>query len=221
MGVEPAGRVSCRAQRLSASTDRSQRARGCYVLACARCSTPFGINGSVTGVRAVRCPIAVMCSTPFGINGSVTDVQKRSRLNLLECSTPFGINGSVTKRRLARRRVASSAQRLSASTDRSREDQDVVPVAVDRCSTPFGINGSVTRRKPPTSTRWWRCSTPFGINGSVTTGTPKASSARACAQRLSASTDRSPDAPATAIGVNQLCSTPFGINGSVTAARHA
>ena len=37
-----------------------------------RCSTPFGINGEVTGVNDSTMPGAQTCSTPFGINGEVT-----------------------------------------------------------------------------------------------------------------------------------------------------
>ena len=111
--------------------------------------------------------------------------------------------------------TATSAQRLSASTDGSLRYRGCGFQKCDECSTPFGINGRITRiatlRPQPNS----ECSTPFGINGRITTlrsrridcgivlnafrhqrtdHTLRAvpGTAGACAQRLSASTDGSP-----------------------------
>ena len=65
-----------RAQRLSASTEGSPVPSSELLAKWTVCSTPFGINGRVTGNRAVTCISRSMCSTPFGINGRVTGRSK-------------------------------------------------------------------------------------------------------------------------------------------------
>ena len=182
------------AQRLSASTDRSP-------------------------LVAADLGLGDLCSTPFGINGSVTNVGRRAVLS------------------------ATGAQRLSASTDRSRSCWPTCS-RMTGCSTPFGINGSVTDLPTPLAVvgvgvlnafRHQRIGHPIGrVQGRLV---PEG------AQRLSASTDRSPEGICRgrvarkvlnafrhqrighAWGVNgdgsePMCSTPFGINGSVTTKKH-
>ncbi len=60
------------AQRLSASKVLSLGKRARSVLAGLGCSTPFGIKGSFTAIRAISINFNIRCSTPFGIKGSFT-----------------------------------------------------------------------------------------------------------------------------------------------------
>ncbi len=212
--LPPATVLGARAQRLSASTDRSLAASGTLAAGRGQCSTPFGINGSVT-------------------RGSLGSFRPRLVLNA------FGINGSVTRTTTPGRTPLSGAQRLSASTDRSPPPFSCVSpglgsaqrlsASTDR-SQPICLSRShpsICAQRLSASTDRSRRSLRRCVDGST------------CAQRLSASTDRSQ----LQVGVSHLesfvlnafrhqrighptfhevdtmarkCSTPFGINGSVT-----
>ena len=192
--ARPYGRCSVSAQRLSASTERTHRCARRRAREQCRCSTPFGING--TDTRR-----SVACSDPIG-----------------ECSTPFGINGTDTLATAVHpMRAAACAQRLSASTERTHAAElHGIPRSIE-CSTPFGINGTDTRRDRCSARQLAMCSTPFGING-TDTRRPSDSTldGRRCAQRLSASTERTHSVAAARRCRSVECSTPFGINGTDT-----
>ena len=157
------------------------------------CSTPFGINGSLTSCLSKFGARSAECSTPFGINGSLTSLRQeydadRHRM----CSTPFGINGSLTICPCQWRPERRRAQRLSASMVLSRydfrsEDSDRLVLNAFRH-------------------QWF--SHAIGDDGQMPVAI--------CAQRLSASMVLSHLVSRIPICINQLCSTPFGINGSLT-----
>ena len=84
------------------------------------CSTPFGVEGSITlplehqlldqvvlnafrrrrfhHLRDLRDRTdgRLECSTPFGVEGSITERKEFDPSQLPECSTPFGVEGSIT-----------------------------------------------------------------------------------------------------------------------------
>ncbi len=152
------------AQRLSASTDRS-RAEQAKQQAMNCVLTPFGINGSVTGEYSdYRTPPCVL--NAFRHQGSVTTTPRAASTGVLVLNA------------------------FPASTDRSLQGgYRNNPVAL--CSTPFA---STDRSLCEASLNvfCFLCSTPFGINGSVTILHQARPGPASCAQRLSASTDRSP-----------------------------
>ena len=117
-------RVRCRmspcAQRLSASTEGTPQSAN-FAAPPRWCSTPFGINGRNTDRSGCRLRSSQRCSTPFGINGRNTHGSTYSNSMRLTCSTPFGINGRNTRTRQRGSRRACCAQRLSASTEGTRE----------------------------------------------------------------------------------------------------
>ena len=87
----------------------------------------------------------------------------------LKCSTPFGINEWIT---------------VAAQNFHFR---------IGLCSTPFGINEWITSSCGEPIAGTCGCSTPFGINEWITV-TPLFSAVFfSCAQRLSASTNGSPE----------------------------
>ena len=105
------------AQRLSASTNGS-RPRQTHSLIVCLCSTPFGINEWITRDRAASLPVRV-----------VLNAFRHQRMD--------------HRPQLAERTQGSCAQRLSASTNGSREEEDW-DYCTSRCSTPFGINEWIT-----------------------------------------------------------------------------
>ena len=141
------------------------------------------------------------------------------------CSTPFGINEWITRIRRCNTGPEVCAQRLSASTNGSR-NRHLIPVWAIVCSTPFGINEWITRisakeprQRTPSAQRLSAstngsrnchrprsprglCSTPFGINEWITPLTPDRICLVVCAQRLSASTNGSPSYSSCAIQIS-------------------
>ena len=120
--------VTFRAQRLSASTNGSRRQvrpyrRDCLVL------NAFRHQRMDHAKRNGHDAIVGMCSTPFGINEWIT--------RIVLCGTS----------------AATSAQRLSASTNGSHRLTGGASAAGTGCSTPFGINEWITwssrRSRPP------------------------------------------------------------------------
>src|SRR5262249_21001481 len=77
------------AQRLSASTDQSPARVRAALFARNLCSTPFGINGSITRQPRDFRELRPVCSTPFGINGSITIIPLGREAMISMCSTPF------------------------------------------------------------------------------------------------------------------------------------
>ncbi len=61
-----------------------------------------------------------------------------------QCSTPFGIIGILTFPAWPVRRLVDCAQRLSASSEFSRNKRRTVFDSGGGCSTPFGIIGILT-----------------------------------------------------------------------------
>src|SRR2546427_624020 len=111
------------------------------------------------------------CSTPFGIIGILTPATEIYQVSPLRCSTPFGIIGILTLSTKPHERSDLSAQRLSASSEFSLIFSFSYLKSAILCSTPFGIIGILTayaRKKGST----------------LTSG----------AQRLSASSEFSPNA---------------------------
>ncbi len=155
----------------------------------------------------------VLCSTPFGINGSVTSVSRpghRSPPDVLNAFRHQRIGHTTV---IAAIEALRGAQRLSASTDRSSWDWS----CCCRCGVLNAFRHQRIGHRWLRTACFViaRCSTPFGINGSVTARGMATLASDAKCSRLSASTDRSPDG-ALPSGPTRSCSTPFGINGSVT-----
>ena len=110
------------------------------------------------------------------------------------CSTPFGIIGRLTHQGSIEYAALWGAQRLSASSEDSRNDQEFYD-------------------------HFKLCSTPFGIIGRLTTSTPRSSCEVNRAQRLSASSEDSHGFGGDEAFTDVMCSTPFGIIGRLTTGR--
>ena len=61
-----------------------------------RCSTPFGIDDSITIYALTELQDSIGCSTPFGIDDSITLAVSKGFSKRYLCSTPFGIDDSIT-----------------------------------------------------------------------------------------------------------------------------
>ena len=90
------------------------------------CSTPFGINGRITGWNGERENRDWGVLNAFRHQRTDHLTKRPSMIGGLMCSTPFGINGRITRRRLRSHRGLCRAQRLSASTDGSRAGDGAV-----------------------------------------------------------------------------------------------
>ncbi len=225
------------AQRLSASTKQSPTCT-CHTIRCVKCSTPFGINETIT--RQVRglFQYPLGCSTPFGINETITRPHWMPSRNLIVLNAfRHQRNNHLFARRLLRPRT-KRAQRLSASTKQSLTGA-IEDAGVSKCSTPFGINETITRDAVFGRIGRAKCSTPFGINETITRVPVCPCGASRCAQRLSASTKQSHTRGACEFALTSvlnafrhqrnnhaiamkdfqadlMCSTPFGINETIT-----
>src|SRR5690606_24401277 len=59
------------------------------------CSTPFGVEGSITLRAAQTALVRYLCSPPFGVEGSIPLSGEQTAVLLYLCSTPFGGEGSI------------------------------------------------------------------------------------------------------------------------------
>ena len=179
------------------------------------------------------------CSTPFGINGRITGAANRLSALPIMCSTPFGINGRITRHDSA---LPHKLDRVLNAFRHQRKDH---LDGVHRCLNPeLVLNAFRHQRKDhitidEASALLGMCSTPFGINGRITPYSSPASERSRSAQRLSASTEGSQGLLGGHLGnhvvlnafrhqrkdhelkpwillVRAQCSTPFGINGRLT-----
>ncbi len=157
-----------RAQRLSASPERTLASTIMLTSSGLTCSTPFGIYGKNT--PSVCHPLAA-CRRAQRLSASTERTPAQGagvKTYITECSTPFGIYGKNTPpsvvmtagvgvlnafRHLRKehdmvaalsRWLWKSAQRLSASTERTPKQGAAMRRKQNRCSTPFGIYGKNT-----------------------------------------------------------------------------
>src|SRR5262245_17232668 len=130
-----------------------------------------------------------MCSTPFGINGTITSSVAHCPVSVLSCSTPFGINGTITPTRVLPQ-PASGVLNAFRHQQNNHRSLDWFCHSAPLCSTPFGINGTITFAPVFSSFRLEVCSTPFGINGTITRLRAFDGRNARGAQRLSASTEQ-------------------------------
>ena len=125
------------------------------------------------------------------------------------CSTPFGVIVDVTRRPQSHLAADLAAQRLSASSSRSRRSSTKPPPAC--CSTPFGVIVDVTQLRP--EPRSLTCSTPFGVIVEVT----PARKPWPVSRLLNAFRRHRRGHRRQAVGPRcRLCSTPFGVIVEVT-----
>ena len=157
------------AQRLSASTNCS---RGCRIANVAR------------STGAQRLSASTNCSPNAGCF---------LRRGIARCSTPFGINELFTGTRRRVQGRLESAQRLSASTNCS-------PVWRSRGNAGGDVLNAFRHQRTVHNTittvakfKSIQCSTPFGINELFTNNADGVPYPLVSAQRLSASTNCSPD----------------------------
>ena len=166
------------------------RARGC--------STPFGINRSLTSLGSRES------FKPSVLNAfrhqSITHVFALASIDpIWRCSTPFGINRSLTGGRgNSNINAGGSAQRLSASIDHSQYGPDEMEPP-KRCAQRLSASidhSPVTRRVFQTQTR--RCAQRLSASIDHSHFTFVSMNAKkSCAQRLSASIDHSPQSDTT------------------------
>ena len=154
------------------------------------CSTPFGVEGSITGriVGNTRRALVLNAFRRRRFHHCPAGLRRRSLLVL----------NAFRRRRFHHRRSAST---------RSLGHE---------CSTPFGVEGSITRHAA-TVVHPYRCmcSTPFGVEGSITPRCSTFPRRTMSAQRLSAS--KVPSLlRARSWPQDRMCSTPFGVEGSIT-----
>ena len=176
----------------------------------AECSTPFGVEGSITMRTSYRRRIHRRCAQRLSASkvpspdarqsgqgtARVLNAFRRRRFHhsatdasaasAAWCSTPFGVEGSITRSCSTHAGSCRCAQRLSASKVPSRGLQ-LTPIR-----RPSVLNAFRRRRfhhevqigedggEP-------MCSTPFGVEGSITCAPSPRRPAASCAQRLSAS----------------------------------
>ena len=113
------------------------------------------------------------------------------------CSTPYGIKGTIATVPLGALKVFLSAQRLTASKERSLGGwSDEYSHQNIPCSTPYGIKGTIASLISVSVLPLVGCSTPYGIKGTIAI---------------------------TAFTSNckyPMCSTPYGIKGTIASYRY-
>ena len=228
------------AQRLTASTEGTQvRESGGALPEVVLNALRHQRKEHAVRARLLLLAGRVECSTPYGINGRNTWYFRTGTLNRDEvlnalrhqrkehplgssakllvplCSTPYGINGRNTTWLPTFVPRGWSAQRLTASTEGTRQ------TASQRGPSRAVLNALRHQRKEHrlpllVAESVYGCSTPYGINGRNTQGRRGVPSPPACAQRLTASTEGTPQVARDGVARLVMCSTPYGINGRNT-----
>ena len=135
------------AQRPKASMRRSLDSQASIETACAKCSTPEGIDAAITRLDEKTFGGACGCSTPEGIDAAIT-----AQTN---CTDP-------SNNRSAQRPKASMRRSRSLAVERIEHDRGT-------CSTPEGIDAAITRLAAHDFLPFLiPCSTPEGIDAAIT-----------------------------------------------------
>ena len=184
---------------------------------CQLCSTPSGVEGSITPPR-LSGSCGTWCSTPSGVEGSITSQAAAGPLRVVRVLNAFRRRRFHHGRRISRGRPPPRAQRLPASKVPSRAQPRALLEHPPRAQR-LPASKVPSRRHRPQRPFCLECSTPSGVEGSITRDRRRRRDRRAVLNAFRRRRFHHPEVGDHLAEGLQQCSTPSGVEGSITARR--